>query len=118
MCNMFNSDQQKVADDKNIRRIQREMERVATMMQATMEEHMSVSTINHHIRDQLHSEQEKAFRTEESLKVWMWLCVIGASIPLMIEFHSLQVWMWLCVMIDALIGALIPLMIELHVLQV
>lgn len=70
MCNMFNSDQQKVADDKNIRRIQREMERVATMMQATMEEHMSVSTINHHIRDQLHSEQEKAFRTEESLKVW------------------------------------------------
>ena len=63
------SDHQKIADDKNIRRIQREMERVATMTQATMEEHMMVSTINHHIRDQLHSEQEKTFRIEESLKV-------------------------------------------------
>ena len=64
-----NSEQQKIADEKNIRRIQREMERVATMMQATTEEHNSVSTINHHIRDQLHAAQEKAFRTEESLKV-------------------------------------------------
>ncbi|KAK7100124.1 coiled-coil domain-containing protein 178-like [Littorina saxatilis] len=61
-------DQQKIADDKNICRIQREMDRVATMMAATMEEHNSVSSINHHIRDQLNSEQEKAFRTEESLK--------------------------------------------------
>lgn len=61
-------EKQKIADEKNIRRIQREMERVATMMQATTEEHISVATINHHIRDQLHAEQEKAFRTEESLK--------------------------------------------------
>ncbi|XP_076463347.1 coiled-coil domain-containing protein 178-like [Babylonia areolata] len=63
-----NCEQQKIADEKNIRRIQREIERVATMMHATTEEHISVSTINHHIRDQLHAEQEKAFRTEESLK--------------------------------------------------
>ncbi|KAL8600724.1 hypothetical protein ACOMHN_057313 [Nucella lapillus] len=61
-------EKQKILDEKNIRRIQREMERVSTMMYATSEEHLSVSTINHHIRDQLHAEQEKAFRTEEAIK--------------------------------------------------
>ena len=34
-----------------------------------MEDHHRISTVNHHIRDQLSAEQDKAYRTEETLKV-------------------------------------------------
>ncbi|XP_005098448.1 coiled-coil domain-containing protein 178 [Aplysia californica] len=61
-------DRQKTADEKNINRINREIERTASMLHHTMEEHHRISTVNHHIRDQLSSEQDKAFRTEETLK--------------------------------------------------
>ncbi|KAK7483485.1 hypothetical protein BaRGS_00025284 [Batillaria attramentaria] len=61
-------DAQRIADEKNLKRIARELERVTTMFQATSEEHARVLQINNHIRDQLHSEQEKAFRVEEALK--------------------------------------------------
>ena len=63
------SEEQKIKDDKNVRRILREQEKVAANMQVTVEEHQKVFAINTHIRDQLHREQEKAFRVEELLKV-------------------------------------------------
>ena len=63
------SDKQKTADEKNISRINREIERTSTMLHHTMEDHHRISTVNHHIRDQLSSEQDKAYRTEETLKV-------------------------------------------------
>ncbi|KAK3089571.1 hypothetical protein FSP39_004696 [Pinctada imbricata] len=59
---------QKVADEKNIARIQKEMVKLAQQMQVTMEEYNKVQTINQTIREQLHAEEEKAFRMEESLK--------------------------------------------------
>ena len=39
------------------------------MLHQTMDEHHRISTINHHTRDQLQSMQDKAYRTEETLKV-------------------------------------------------
>merc|ERR1712154_293757 len=61
-------DKQKTADEKNISRINREIERTSTMLHHTMEDHHRISTVNHHIRDQLSAEQDKAYRTEETLK--------------------------------------------------
>ncbi|GFO13380.1 coiled-coil domain-containing protein 178-like isoform x2 [Plakobranchus ocellatus] len=61
-------DKQHTADEKNIARINREIERTSTMLHQTMDEHHRISTINHHTRDQLQSLQDKAYRTEETLK--------------------------------------------------
>ncbi|RUS92112.1 hypothetical protein EGW08_000136 [Elysia chlorotica] len=61
-------DKQHIADEKNIARINREIERTSTMLHQTMDEHHRISTINHHTRDQLQSMQDKAYRTEETLK--------------------------------------------------
>jgi hypothetical protein len=48
-------------------------------MEVTMQEYEKVSSINRHIRDQLTAQQEKAFRTEETLKV-QYYCVLSNTI--------------------------------------
>ena len=63
------SQRQKVADEKNIARIQKEMIKLSQQMSVTMEEYNKIQTINQSIREQLHAEEEKAFKMEESLKV-------------------------------------------------
>lgn len=59
---------QKVADEKNIARIQKEMVKLGQQMAVTMEEYNKVLAINQTIREQLQNEEEKAFKMEESLK--------------------------------------------------
>lgn len=59
---------QKVADEKNIARIQKEMVKLGQQMTVTMEEYNKVLAINQSIREQLQNEEEKAFKMEESLK--------------------------------------------------
>ncbi|OWF35535.1 coiled-coil domain-containing protein 178-like isoform X2 [Mizuhopecten yessoensis] len=61
--------QQKVADEKNVARIHKERMKLQQQMTVTMEEYHKVQHINTSIRDQLENEQEKAFKSEESLKV-------------------------------------------------
>lgn len=73
----FSSQRQKVADEKNIARIQKEMVKLGQQMAVTMEEYNKVLAINQTIREQLQNEEEKAFKMEESLKVkmklhWLW----------------------------------------------
>lgn len=67
----FSSQRQKVADEKNIARIQKEMVKLGQQMAVTMEEYNKVLAINQTIREQLQNEEEKAFKMEESLKVEM-----------------------------------------------
>lgn len=73
MCNVahlsFTSEKQKVADEKNIVRINKEIERVDMLLQSITNEHIQVSAINNQVRNKLFSEQDKASRAEESLKV-------------------------------------------------
>ncbi|XP_062617732.1 coiled-coil domain-containing protein 178-like [Saccostrea cucullata] len=59
---------QKVADEKNITRIKKEMMKLGQQMAVTMEEYNKVLAINQSIREQLQTEEEKAFKMEESLK--------------------------------------------------
>ncbi|XP_025109475.1 coiled-coil domain-containing protein 178-like [Pomacea canaliculata] len=61
-------EKQKVADEKNIVRINKEIERVDMLLQSITNEHIQVSAINNQVRDKLFSEQDKASRAEESLK--------------------------------------------------
>ena len=67
--NLIFSQRQKVADEKNIARIRKEMVKLGQQMAVTMEEYNKVLAINQTIREQLQSEEEKAFKMEESLKV-------------------------------------------------
>lgn len=60
---------QKVADEKNVARIHKERMKLQQQMTVTMEEYNKVKHINTSIRDQLQGDQEKAFKSEESLKV-------------------------------------------------
>ncbi|XP_060070324.1 coiled-coil domain-containing protein 178-like [Ylistrum balloti] len=62
-------ERQKVADEKNVARIHKERMKLQQQMTVTMEEYHKVQHINTSIRDQLQNEQEKAFKSEESLKV-------------------------------------------------
>ena len=50
IISFIHSDKQKSADEKNIARINREIDRTATMLHQTMDEHHRISTINHHIK--------------------------------------------------------------------
>lgn len=59
---------QKVADEKNISRIRKEMARLQQQMAVTQDEFSRIAVINTAIRDQLLGEQDKAFKMEESLK--------------------------------------------------
>ena len=59
---------QKVADEKNINRIHKEMNRLQQQMSVTQDEYNRISVINTAVRDQLLTQQEKAFKMEESLK--------------------------------------------------
>lgn len=72
----FSSQRQKVADEKNIARIQKEMVKLGQQMAVTMEEYNKVLAINQTIREQLQNEEEKAFKMEESLKVEMKIVII------------------------------------------
>ena len=83
--NLIFSQRQKVADEKNIARIRKEMVKLGQQMAVTMEEYNKVLAINQTIREQLQSEEEKAFKMEESLKVgtfhysWAFICIFGIS---------------------------------------
>lgn len=68
----FSSQRQKVADEKNIARIRKEMMRLQQQMAVTQDEHNRISVINAAIREQLQGEQDKAFKMEESLKVYFY----------------------------------------------
>ncbi|XP_060608579.1 coiled-coil domain-containing protein 178-like [Ruditapes philippinarum] len=59
----------KDSDEKNIRRIHKEMDKIKQQLDITMEEYNRVAVINTTIRDQLVAEQDKTHRMEESLKV-------------------------------------------------
>ncbi|XP_046576697.1 coiled-coil domain-containing protein 178-like [Haliotis rubra] len=61
-------DKQRVYDEKNVVRINKEMRRTDTLFNATMEEYSKVLAMNQHIREQLRTEEDKAFKTEEMIK--------------------------------------------------
>ncbi|KAL3868233.1 hypothetical protein ACJMK2_041064 [Sinanodonta woodiana] len=61
-------EQQKVKDEKNITRITREKIKLQQQMSVMMEDFNKTYNVNQTIREQLHFEQHKAFKTEESLK--------------------------------------------------
>jgi len=58
-----------VADEKNVSRIQKEMVKLQGQMMVTMEEFNKIMNLNTSVREHLQSEQDQAFRKEESLKV-------------------------------------------------
>lgn len=62
-------ERQKVADEKNVARIHKERMKLNQQMTVTMEEYHKVQHINTSVREQLQNEQEKAFKSEESLKI-------------------------------------------------
>lgn len=66
---LCSSQRQKDMDEKNVKRIYKEMEKIGQQLSVTMDEYNRVATINASIRDQLMSEQDKTMRMEESLKV-------------------------------------------------
>lgn len=67
---MFVSSQrQKDMDEKNIKRIHKEMQKIQAQLAVTMDEYNRIAAINASIRDQLIAEQEKTHKMEESLKV-------------------------------------------------
>ncbi|XP_050402301.1 coiled-coil domain-containing protein 178 [Patella vulgata] len=61
-------EKQKIADEKNMARIEKEMTRTATIMNATIDEYNQVALLNLSIKEQLSNEEEKIFRLEETLK--------------------------------------------------
>jgi hypothetical protein len=63
------SERQKIADQKNIERMKKELERTLELMKVTNEDLASVTIINNATKDQLQAQEDKALHTEESLKV-------------------------------------------------
>lgn len=63
------SQRQKDQDEKNVRRIHKEMQKIDGQLAVTMDEYNRIAAINASIRDQLIAEQEKTHKMEESLKV-------------------------------------------------
>ena len=63
------SQRQKDMDEKNIKRIHKEMDKIQQQLSVTMDEYNRIAAINASIRDQLIAEQEKTHKMEESLKV-------------------------------------------------
>ncbi|KAK3584816.1 hypothetical protein CHS0354_006233 [Potamilus streckersoni] len=61
-------EQQKVKDEKNLVRIMREKTKLQQQMIVMMEDFTKIYNINQTTREQLHFEQQKAFKTEEGLK--------------------------------------------------
>lgn len=59
-----------MADEKNISRIHKEKARLQQQMAVTEDEYSKISAINSAVREQLLGEQDKAFKMEESLKVY------------------------------------------------
>ncbi|WAR24311.1 CC178-like protein [Mya arenaria] len=60
---------QKDMDEKNVKRIYKEMQKIQMQLSVTIDEFNRVAAINSTIRDQLISEQEKTHKMEESLKM-------------------------------------------------
>lgn len=56
-------------DEKNVKRIYKEMEKLQQQLGVTMEEYHRIAALNAVIQDQLNTEQDKTFKMEESLKV-------------------------------------------------
>ena len=63
------SSRQRVADSKNMERIEREMKKVEQQLAVTEEEHEKIRVINGAIKNKLIGEEDKALSSEESLKV-------------------------------------------------
>ena len=63
------SDKQKIADEKNIVRMAKELERTKESMKLTEEDLFKVRTINRAIKDKLHAVEDRALMEEEGLKV-------------------------------------------------
>ena len=63
------SDKQKIADEKNLVRMSKELERTKESMKLTEEDLFKVRTINRAIKDKLHAVEDKALMEEEGLKV-------------------------------------------------
>ncbi|XP_052254970.1 coiled-coil domain-containing protein 178-like [Dreissena polymorpha] len=60
---------QKDMDERNIKRIYNEMQKIGQQLAVTIQEFNRVAAINATIRDQLIGEQEKTHKMEESLKI-------------------------------------------------
>ena len=66
---LFTSDRQKIADEKNLARMGKEMERTEDQEKTTEEELAKIQVINNAIRGKLAREEETCVREEEQLKV-------------------------------------------------
>ncbi|KAH9515273.1 hypothetical protein Btru_014037 [Bulinus truncatus] len=60
--------QHKLASEKNVVRINREIERCGTMLQQTLENYHSNAALNNHLRGKLQLEREQAMQIEHNLK--------------------------------------------------
>lgn len=63
------STKQKKADEKNLERMVRELEKTEKQGDVTQDELAQVSIINNAVRDQLRHEEEKCIQAEEALRV-------------------------------------------------
>ena len=63
------SDRQKLADDKNVQRMIKELSRTEQQYDTTLEELAQTQIINQAIREQLEAEEERTLQAEEALRV-------------------------------------------------
>lgn len=68
LCYSF-SDKQKIADEKNLVRMDKELSRTRESMKLTEEDLFKVRTINRAVKDKLHAIEDRALMEEEGLKV-------------------------------------------------
>ncbi|CAL1526941.1 unnamed protein product [Lymnaea stagnalis] len=61
--------QQKISDEKNVARINREMEKTGDMLHKTMESYKGIAALNHHLHGQRAVELDKTFQVEQKLKI-------------------------------------------------
>ncbi len=66
---LFDSEKKKIADEKNLVRMAKEMERTHENMKLTEADLSKIRLINVAIRDKLHAVEDRAMQEEEGLKV-------------------------------------------------
>ena len=63
------SERQKIADDKNVERMIKELERTEQQYDTTLEDLAQVTILNGATREQLQSEEERTLQAEDRLRV-------------------------------------------------
>ncbi len=66
---IFNSIRQEIADEKNLARMVKEMDRTYIQGKTTEEELSKIRIINNAVRQKLQREEEKCIQEEERIKV-------------------------------------------------